>query len=78
VHREFVKVEGGENAVIVTRNDWVAPDGKRLCWDERTFTFGIDGPNRWIDMDIRIMLPTNRLLLGIRKRAVEASAWQEP
>jgi hypothetical protein len=54
VHREFVKVEGGETAVIVTRNDWVAPDGKRLCWDQRTFTFGVDGPNRWIDMDIRI------------------------
>ena len=25
---------------IVTRNDWVAPDGKRVCEDERRIAFG--------------------------------------
>ena len=49
VHREFVKVEGGSQAVIVTRNDWNAADGKRVCEDERTFTFGANDSARWID-----------------------------
>jgi hypothetical protein len=67
VHRQFVKVEGGKNGVIITRNDWVAPDGKRLCWDERTFTFGADGPNRWIDMDITITAGDEPVTFGDTK-----------
>ncbi len=36
-HREFVKAEGGDEAVIVTRNDWLSPDGSKLiCQDQRT------------------------------------------
>jgi len=54
VHREFVKVASGEQAVISTRNDWVASDGKRQCEDVRTLTFGVDGESRWIDFDIVI------------------------
>jgi len=54
VHREFVKVAGGEQAVIVTRNDWISPDGKKQCEDERTLTFGIDGESTYIDFDITI------------------------
>ena len=53
-HREFVKVQSGDRAVIVTRSDWLAPDGTRLCEDKRTLTFGSDGEARWIDFDITI------------------------
>src|SRR3990172_2358389 len=52
-HREFVRVEGGPQAVIVTRNDWLSPDGSKLqMQDERTYTFGADAEKRWIDCDI--------------------------
>jgi hypothetical protein len=52
VHREFTKAEGGETAVIATRNDWLGPDGKKHCEDQRTFTFGSDGQRWWVDCDI--------------------------
>jgi len=51
-HREFVKVEGGKQATIVTRNDWVGPDGAKICEDERTLVFGADADARWIDFDV--------------------------
>jgi len=53
-HREFVKIESGRQAVIVARNDWLGRDGKTVCEDERTLTFGTDGDARWIDFDITI------------------------
>jgi hypothetical protein len=52
VHREFTKAEGGKTAVIATRNDWIGPDGKKHCEDERVFTFGNDGQRWWVDCDI--------------------------
>jgi hypothetical protein len=51
-HRKFVKVDSGPQAVIVAENDWLAADGKRVCEDVRTLTFGRDGPTRWIDFDL--------------------------
>jgi hypothetical protein len=54
VHREFTKAQGGETAVIATRNDWLGPDGKKHCEDERTFTFGSDGQRWWVDCDITV------------------------
>ena len=53
-HRRYVKVESGAQAVIVTENEWLAPDGKRQCEDQRTLTFGTDGDARWVDFDITI------------------------
>jgi hypothetical protein len=53
-HREFVKFEGGEQAVIVTRNDWLARDGSVVCEDERRLRFGTDGQSRWIDYDVTV------------------------
>jgi hypothetical protein len=53
-HRRFVEVESGRQAVIVTDNDWLAPDGKPVCHDQRTLTFHTDGQNRMIDFDITV------------------------
>jgi hypothetical protein len=66
-HREFVKIEGGKQAVIVTRNDWLAPDGKKVCEDQRTFTFGTDGDARWIDFDITIKASDGAVRFGDTK-----------
>ena len=53
-HREFIKVQGGPEAVVATRNDWLSPDGKKICEDQRTLTFGTDGNSRWIDFDVTL------------------------
>lgn len=54
VHRDFVKVAGGETGVIETVNDWLAPDGRCLCTDRRRLTFDAKGELRWIDFDVTI------------------------
>ncbi|MAV34050.1 MAG: hypothetical protein CMJ59_01205 [Planctomycetaceae bacterium] len=54
LHREFLKVRGGETALISTRNDWVDTAGVTHCSDVRTLTFGADTVRRWIDFDITI------------------------
>ena len=52
VHREFVKLKGGDTAVIVTRNDYVG-DGKKLLADERTHEFRVENGHRIIDVTIK-------------------------
>lgn len=67
VHREFVKVEGGPQATIVTRNDWKSADGKRVCEDERTFTFGANQDARWIDVVLVVKAPDGDVTFGDTK-----------
>ncbi len=66
-HREFVKVEGGEQAKIITRNDWLGPDGKKICEDERILTFGGDSDRRWIDFDITLKATEGSVTFGDTK-----------
>jgi Family of unknown function (DUF6807) len=67
-HREFVKIESGPQAVVVTRNDWLSPDGsKRICQDERTFTFGADKDRRWIDVAVDIKATDGPVVFGDTK-----------
>lgn len=67
VHREFVKREGGPVGRIVTRNDWIGPDGKRVLQDERSFTFGTDGEARYIDMDVTLKASDGPVTFGDTK-----------
>jgi hypothetical protein len=67
VHRDFVKLEGGSQAVIVTRNDWLAPDGKRVCEDERSFTFGANESARWIDVVLVVKATDGDVTFGDTK-----------
>ena len=67
VHKEFLKVEGGEQATITTRNDWVDPDGTVPCTDVRTITFGADPDRRWIDFDITITAGDEEVVFGDTK-----------
>jgi len=67
-HREFVKAEGGPEAVIITRNDWLSPDGSKLqCQDERTLRFGADADRRWIDFEIVIKASNGPVIFGDTK-----------
>jgi hypothetical protein len=68
VHREFVRtVCDGETATIVTKNDWLGPEDKKICEDERTWTFGTDGDQRWIDGKIVITASEDDLQLSDSK-----------
>jgi hypothetical protein len=51
-HREFKKIAGGDEATIVTVNDWLDQEGKPLLEDQRTFVFGADDDKRWIDSEV--------------------------
>ncbi len=67
-HREFVRLESGPPAVIVTRNDWLSPDGsKRILEDERTLKFGADADARWIDFDIVLKASDGPVVFGDTK-----------
>jgi hypothetical protein len=67
VHREFVTVAGGPTAVIVTRNDWLGPDGKKQLEDQRTLRFGLIGEARWIDFDITLEASAGAVRFGDTK-----------
>jgi hypothetical protein len=55
-HREFSKLESGNNGVtIVTVNDWLDPDGVKVCGDRRTLTFTADDNSRQIDFTIKLL-----------------------
>ncbi len=67
-HREFVKVDSGPPAVIVTRNDWLSPDGSKLqLQDERTHTFGADADHRWIDFEVVLRATNGPVVFGDTK-----------
>lgn len=66
-HREFVRVESGEQAVIETRNDWLGPDRKKVCEDQRTLRFGLDGETRWIDFAITVKASEGAVKFGDTK-----------
>ncbi|MFO0871251.1 MAG: DUF6807 family protein [Pirellulales bacterium] len=67
VHREFVQVAGGDRAVIVTRNDWLGPDGKLVCRDVRTLTFAADETARWIDFEVTVLAADAPVTFGDTK-----------
>ena len=66
-HRDFVEVRGGPDARIVTRNDWITPDDKKMCEDERTFVFRTDGGHRIIDFSVVVTASEGPLTFGDTK-----------
>lgn len=67
VHRKFTKVAGGSKAVIGSINDWVGPDGKKHCMDERTFTFSTAKDKRYIDAVITLKAAYGDVTFGDTK-----------
>jgi hypothetical protein len=53
-HRKFNQVAGGEQATIEAICDWLAPDGKKICEDTRTYVCGAEGEQRWVDFTIKV------------------------
>jgi hypothetical protein len=71
-HAGFLKIQSGPRALIVTRNDWLAPDGAKVCEDRRTLTFGADKSARWIDFDISIKATPGPVTIGDTKEGTFA------
>lgn len=67
VHRKFELVQGGEQAVIVSRNDWMSPEGKKVCEDVRRLTFGSQGSSYWIDFDTTVTASVGPVKFGDTK-----------
>ena len=67
VHKEYLEVSGGEKAVIKTRNDWIGPDGIKICEDVRTHTFGTDGERVWFDFDSTVTAGDAKVTFGDTK-----------
>ncbi len=66
-HKEFVLVEGGKRATVVTRNDWLAPDGRKFLEDERRLSFFPEGETRVIDFNITLSASDGPVTFGDTK-----------
>ena len=67
VHRELTKLEGGGIGTIEARNDWIAPDGKRVCTEEQTYRFSGDKDARIIDATLTLKASDGPLKFGDNK-----------
>ncbi|HEY2881475.1 MAG TPA: PmoA family protein [Pirellulales bacterium] len=62
----------GKTATIMTTNDWLDKDGKKLLDDERKITCRTDGDNRIIDYDVVLHASAGDVTLGDEKDALFA------
>jgi hypothetical protein len=64
-HQKFGELTGGRSAVVVTQNDWLGPDGKKQCADERRLEFRrqLDG-QRVIDFSIKLKAEPAAVVFG--------------
>jgi len=67
VHKGFDKIASGDQAVVVTRNDWLDPTGKKVLEDVRKLAFGTLGASRWIDFDITLIASNGPVVFGDTK-----------
>jgi len=66
-HREFVELHGGAEGRIVTLNDWLTFDGKKVCEDRRTFVFRAAPERRIIDVELVVAASEGPLTFGDTK-----------
>jgi hypothetical protein len=67
VQTELVKAESGKIGTLVTKNDWVGPEGERIVSDVRTVRFGGDSQSRWIDVDAVVTAVADEVTFGDTK-----------
>lgn len=53
-----------------TRNDWIGGDGKKVCEDERVFTFSAAKDRRFIDVDVTIRATAGPVTFGDTKEGM--------
>ena len=73
VQTAITRAKGGKKqGVLVTRNDWIAKDGKKVASDERTYTFHASPAGRFIDFKVTITPHDADLVLGDTKEGTMA------
>jgi hypothetical protein len=74
LHDKFLEVRGGaESGIIRSANRWVAPDGKVVMTDERTFrVYARPDTERLFDFDVTLKAGDDELLLGDTKEGTMA------
>jgi hypothetical protein len=72
VHRELTKLESGETGTIAAHNEWLGPDGKRVCTEDQTFRFSGDKDARIIDATLTLKATDGPLTLGDDKEGAFA------
>lgn len=66
-HQKFDQVAGGDHVTIVSRNHWLAPDGRKVCEDVRSVILRSDAGRRIIDFDIAIKASDGPVIFGDTK-----------
>jgi hypothetical protein len=66
-HREYLKIQQGDQGVIQTSNQWVTPGGEVLCDDVRTMTFAADDKVRHIDFLVKVTAAQDQVVFGDTK-----------
>ncbi|MGI8967310.1 MAG: PmoA family protein [Limisphaerales bacterium] len=70
VHQQFTEIRSSEKVgVIKSQNNWVSPDGKIICTDERTLKIFDQSNPKIFDFGITIYADHGELLLGDSKDA---------
>lgn len=59
--------DGGQLGAVLTTNDWLAPDGKRVCRDDRAITFYATGSVRVLDFDVTVHATDGPVTFGDTK-----------
>jgi hypothetical protein len=71
IHRDFVAAESGSDVgVLTTRNDWLGPNGKKVCEDVRTLrVYNVEGA-RLVDFDITVKATEGPVTFGDTKEGM--------
>ncbi len=79
VQESLLETTSGPVGVIRTRDNWVAPDGRLVCTDERTLRIHGEGDARFIDFEVTLHArPDAPLPIGDNKdgtMAVRVAQW---
>ncbi len=67
VHRKFLELKDGDEAIIRTKNDWIMPSGQKVCEDVRRLVFGANDKIRWIDFDVTVTATADKVVFGDTK-----------
>lgn len=67
IHQKFLNLSSGKQGVIASQNDWIGPDGKKICEDYRSFVFSGDDKSRQIDVEITVKASEGEVKFGDTK-----------
>jgi hypothetical protein len=64
---DFLELRGGSTGRIVAQDDWIGPDGAKVCEDRRTLVFRAAKDERTIDFNVVVTASHGPLVFGDTK-----------